>query len=72
MATRESWKQGATPRRMEQAGWQPVLAPVRLRSPSHRHAPAGRLVPLLTYLALCAAIVAAIALLLHVVTESLW
>jgi hypothetical protein len=56
----------AKSKRMEQAGWEPLLAPIPILSPPHH-----RLAPLLAYLFTGAAIAALILVLLHLASASL-
>lgn len=51
--------------RMEQGGWQPVLPPIPMPSPPHRHGASPLLIPFLAYISLCAAMAIAILVLLH-------
>jgi hypothetical protein len=68
MAKQQPWTPQAYPRRMEQGGWSPLLAPLPISSPPHHH-----LGLLLAFMTACAAIGALIFVWLHfAVNGTLW
>ena len=68
MTKQQTWPQvHPTAKRMEQAGWEPVLAPIRISSPPHH-----RLLPLVAYAFICVAVAALVVFMLHFANGLRW